>query len=209
MPPSDSEHMCSKPNITSCKGCLNVFCTFCTGVDGQGGQEGWCIDSHFADTCQRHGMADYQEACPNPYSSVLLGCLMAYLLAFSVGMGPLPWVINAEIYPVNIRGLASGVAGTANWVSNAIVSQLFLFLTRAVSASGTFVLFAVIAAGGVVWSHVFVPETKGLSLAEVQALFERRVSRAGGRHQSVQLEPGDAIPLVISTNGRSHQTNES
>eukprot|EP00892_Ulva_mutabilis_P007815 jgi/Ulvmu1/5405/UM022_0200.1 len=207
IPPPDSRQTCSTPNITSCHGCLDALCTFCSSPDGASDNGGWCIKPDFQGTCQQHGMAAYQEACPNPYSSALLGCLMMYLLAFSVGMGPLPWVINAEIYPVDIRGLASGVAGTANWVANAIVSQLFLFLTQAVSASGTFILFSAVAASGVVWSYVFVPETKGLSLADVQTLFERRVTHAQAHALGVQGEIGDTVPLAALPNAAAAEAS--
>lgn len=169
---------CSTANITTCQGCLNQLCTFCTGLDDDGVTESWCIDSELEGICATEGLSAFREACPNPYSGILLGCLMMYLLAFAVGMGPLPWVINSEIYSVEVRGLASGIAGTANWVTNAIVSQLFLFLTQSLSASGTFLIFGAVAGVGAIWSTFFVPETKGLSLADVQALFERRLPRS-------------------------------
>lgn len=186
----DHAWACSSAGITTCEGCLDALCTFCTGLDADGVTAAWCINSESEDACQMTGMPAYREACPNPYSGVLLGCLMLYLLAFAVGMGPLPWVINSEIYPVDIRGLASGLAGTANWVTNAVVTQLFLILTQSLSTSGTFLLFAVVAGLGAMWSRRFVPETKSLSLADVQALFERRVSRER-LLPTAQLEGGD------------------
>lgn len=181
---------CRSSGITSCQGCLDARCVYCTGLDGDGVTGGWCVGSEFEEICATQGLSAYREACPNPYSGVLLGCLMMYLLAFAVGMGPLPWVINSEIYPVDIRGVASGMAGTANWVTNAIVSQLFLFLTQSLSTSGTFLVFGAVAGLGAMWSTFFVPETKGLSLAEVQALFERRLLRSDR-----SLSPGDGADI--------------
>jgi Sugar (and other) transporter len=47
--------------------------------------------------------------------------MLAYLAAFSPGMGPVPWAVNAEIYPLQLRGLANGAATASNWLANAAV----------------------------------------------------------------------------------------
>jgi len=60
-----------------------------------------------------------------------------------------------------VRGFASGAAATANWVANMVVAQTFLALTRALGGSGTFWLYAAVAAAGAVWAHLSLPETKG------------------------------------------------
>lgn len=62
---------------------------------------------------------------------------------------------------MQVRGLANGAAATANWVTNAVVSQLFLGLADLVGASGVFWLLAGIACGGAAWVHVYLPETRG------------------------------------------------
>ncbi len=60
-----------------------------------------------------------------------------------------------------MRGFACGVAATANWLTNALVAQTFLVLTGALGGSGTFWLYAVIAAAGTVWAHFAVVEIQG------------------------------------------------
>lgn len=65
----------------------------------------------------------------------------------------------------------AGIAATANWVSNAVVAQTFLSLTRRLGGSGAFYLYCGIAAAGGLWTHRFLPETNGLSLEQVQQLF--------------------------------------
>ena len=47
--------------------------------------------------------------------------MLAYLAAFSPGMSPVPWAVNAEIYPQQLRGLANGAATASNWLANAAV----------------------------------------------------------------------------------------
>ena len=52
--------------------------------------------------------------------------LCIYLLFFSPGMGPLPWTINAEIYPTWGRSTCTGIATGVNWASNLLVCLTFL-----------------------------------------------------------------------------------
>lgn len=54
--------------------------------------------------------------------------LMMYLLMFSMGMSPVPWVYNSEIYPLRVREFCCSVATSANWLSNFIISLIFPIL---------------------------------------------------------------------------------
>ena len=62
---------------------------------------------------------------------------------------------------MQVRGLANGASATANWLSNALVSQLFLVLADILGPSGVFWLLALIAFLGTIWVYIFLPETKG------------------------------------------------
>ncbi|PRW45452.1 Inositol transporter 1 [Chlorella sorokiniana] len=122
----------------------------------------------------------FLHGCPSRHTWLILCCLVAYLAAFSPGLGPVPWAVNAEIYPLQVRGLATGIAATANWVSNAVVAQTFLTLTQRLGGSGAFYLYCGIAAGGFAWTYRFLPETNGLSLEQVQRLFAGTGGSDGG-----------------------------
>jgi SP family myo-inositol transporter-like MFS transporter 13 len=89
-------------------------------------------------------------------------------------MGTVPWVVNSEIYPLRYRGICGGMASTSNWVSNLIVAQSFLSLTDAIGTSYTFMIFIFITVAAIVFVIVFVPETKGLPIEEVENMLERR-----------------------------------
>ena len=55
--------------------------------------------------CPRRGeqqLHPYTSGCPSHYNWLIIGTLMLYLAAFSPGMGPVPWAVNAEIYPVQV-----------------------------------------------------------------------------------------------------------
>jgi MFS transporter, SP family, solute carrier family 2 (myo-inositol transporter), member 13 len=180
-----------------CAGCLSTGCLFCLDQSVQP-QQGWCLSADTRTQCS--GIVDHVpvlEGCPSPYQHVLVGVIMAYLLAFSIGMGPVPWAVNAEIFPIEIRGLASGISGTANWLTNGVMSQTFLLLVHALRASGAFAVCASIAGLGFLWAAAFLPETKGLSLDEVQRLFWRRTHKG----QPSSSSRAEAIAFVASADG--------
>ncbi|XP_010539903.1 PREDICTED: sugar transporter ERD6-like 6 [Tarenaya hassleriana] len=96
--------------------------------------------------------------------------VVAMVVAFSLGMGPIPWVIMSEILPVNIKGLAGSIATLANWFISWLITMTANLLL-AWSSGGTFMLYAVVCAFTVAFVRLWVPETKGKTLEEIQALF--------------------------------------
>jgi len=88
-------------------------------------------------------------------------CLMGYVASFAISLGPIFWLLIAEIYPLKIRGLAEGTAATFNWASNLIVSLTFLTLVEKLGASSTFLLYAFASVASWLFAYYFVPETKG------------------------------------------------
>ncbi|CAN6935775.1 unnamed protein product [Brassica oleracea] len=96
--------------------------------------------------------------------------VVAMVVSFSLGMGPIPWLIMSEILPVNIKGLAGSIATLANWFFSWLITMTANLLL-AWSSGGTFTLYAVVCAFTVVFVTLWVPETKGKTLEELQALF--------------------------------------
>jgi MFS family permease len=90
--------------------------------------------------------------------------LMLYVGAFAISLGPIFWLMIAEIYPLRIRGQAMGVATTANWASNLVVSSTFLTLTDTFGPSRTFWLYGLLTIAAVIFAYKLVPETKGRTL---------------------------------------------
>jgi MFS transporter, SP family, galactose:H+ symporter len=101
-------------------------------------------------------------------------CLMGYVASFAVSLGPIFWLLIAEIYPLRIRGLAEGTAATFNWASNLIVSLTFLTLVEKLGASSTFLLYALASVASWLFAYWFVPETKGRTLEQIEAFWRAR-----------------------------------
>jgi SP family facilitated glucose transporter-like MFS transporter 8 len=104
-------------------------------------------------------------------TGVRIALVIVFFAFFSLGLGPLPYVVCAEIFPTQLRGALLSVCVLTLWVTSFVVTLLFNALLDALSPAGTFCLFAAVCAAGGVALHVWLPETKGRSLEEVQALF--------------------------------------
>ncbi|KFK44080.1 hypothetical protein AALP_AA1G213400 [Arabis alpina] len=106
----------------------------------------------------------------NILSMVSVVGVVAMVIACSLGMGPIPWLIMSEILPVNIKGLAGSIATLLNWFVSWLVTMTANMLL-AWSSGGTFTLYALVCGFTVVFVSLWVPETKGKTLEEIQALF--------------------------------------
>ena len=101
-------------------------------------------------------------------------CLMGYVASFAISLGPIFWLLIAEIYPSRIRGVAEGTAATFNWASNLIVSLTFLTLVEKLGASSTFLLYAFSSVASWLFAYYFVPEIKGRTLEQIEAFWRVR-----------------------------------
>ncbi|XP_048130999.1 sugar transporter ERD6-like 6 isoform X1 [Rhodamnia argentea] len=106
----------------------------------------------------------------NIFSILSVVGVVAMVVAFSLGIGAIPWIIMSEILPVNIKGLAGSIATLANWLFSWVVTMTAnLLLTW--STGGTFTIYMVVSAFTVVFVSLYVPETKGRTLEEIQRSF--------------------------------------
>ncbi|XP_020293941.1 facilitated trehalose transporter Tret1-like isoform X2 [Pseudomyrmex gracilis] len=97
--------------------------------------------------------------------------LIVYVIGFSLGFGPIPWLMMGEILPARIRGLAASIATGFNWTSCFIVTKTFQDIISLIGAHGAFWMFGLIVAMGFFFVIVSVPETRGRSLEEIEKRF--------------------------------------
>ncbi len=113
-------------------------------------------------------------------SIVAIGSLMTFVASFAISLGPIFWLLNAEIYPLSVRSKAAGIGTMANWTFNFIVSLTFLLLIEALGRSGAFWFYAAVGGLTLIFCWKMVPETKGKRLEDIQAEFQHRVDRRHG-----------------------------
>ncbi len=95
--------------------------------------------------------------------------LSIYVLFYAFTWAPLTWVLVGEIFPLAIRGRASGLASSFNWIGSFLVGLMFPIMTAAFSQAAVFAIFGVVCLVGVLFVTKFVPETRGRTLEEIEA----------------------------------------
>lgn len=114
---------------------------------------------------------------PNTSPMMIVVFLCLFVAFYSFTWAPLTWVIVGEIFPLAIRGRASGLASSLNWIGSWLVGLLFPVMIAHMSQEAVFAVFGVICALGVIFTRFCVPETKGKSLEEIEEQGTNRGSK--------------------------------
>lgn len=115
------------------------------------------------------GLAFYTNATGGYW--VLAGILL-YISFFAISLGPLTFVVVAEIFPTYIRGRAMGVAIFFLWLSVYLVSQTFPMLLESIGSAYTFWIYMLTSVLAFLFIWKMVPETKGKTLEQIQTMWK-------------------------------------
>ncbi|XP_037073146.1 proton myo-inositol cotransporter-like [Pollicipes pollicipes] len=168
--------------VDATAGAVNGSCVPLVSSHNTSAAVGRCADPSVLAT---GGLTWAPDWCPSQYSWLPIMGLCIYLVCFASGMGPMPWTINSEIYPLWARGTGNSIATACNWFFNLIVSLSFLTLTDVMTKHGTFYMYSGLTFLGLGLFYVMVPETKGVSLERIGELF----ARPWGLHAPRRMEP--------------------
>ena len=97
----------------------------------------------------------------------VIACAL-YIVSFSMSLGPVALLINAEIFPLKYRGFAMSIGIVSNFVFNFVVTGLFPISLDKLGGSITFLIFAIICVISLFFVYYIVPETKDVSLEEIE-----------------------------------------
>ncbi|MCB9667348.1 MAG: sugar porter family MFS transporter [Myxococcales bacterium] len=116
------------------------------------------------------GGAFFFQGMIGPFTKYLtVISILVYIMFFALSLGPLGWLILSEVFPLSVRGVGMSLGSLSNWLFNLVVAFTFLKLVHALSPAGAFWLYAAVGSLGLVWGYVFLPETKGKSLEQIEA----------------------------------------
>ena len=105
-----------------------------------------------------------------------LASIVTFAVAYSMGMGPLPWVMTAELFSKEAKATSSSLAASFNWLCSFLVVKFSPTLEAMIGASGSYLMFAALAFLGTGLIGVTVPETRGKTEEEIARHFIRRTS---------------------------------
>ncbi|MEO7215440.1 sugar porter family MFS transporter [Mucilaginibacter sp.] len=102
----------------------------------------------------------------------ILVFILAFISCFAFSFGPVCWVVVGEIFPNAIRGKAMALATLSLWIGNFLVGQLTPVMLEGLGSAWTFWLFALCCSPAFWLTWKLIPETKGLSLENIEAYWK-------------------------------------
>jgi SP family sugar:H+ symporter-like MFS transporter len=96
--------------------------------------------------------------------------VLTFDMGFASTWGPVVWAYQSEIFPLRVRGKATGLSTMSNWLNNAIIAFVAPIITENLNEQ-FYLVFASTAFAMGVFAYFFVPETMGKSLEEMDEIF--------------------------------------
>ena len=100
-------------------------------------------------------------------SLIILISLLVYVAAHAFGQGSVIWVFISEIFPNRVRARGQALGSFTHWTMAAAISWTFPMIAE-ISGGYTFLFYAICMIAQLVWVILIMPETKGISLEEIQ-----------------------------------------
>ncbi|WP_436325932.1 sugar porter family MFS transporter [Brevibacterium sp. FAM 27836] len=104
----------------------------------------------------------------------ILVFVVLFVFSMQGTLGPLVWLMLAEIFPLKIRSFAMGICVFALWLANAAVAQFFPSVVSGLGISNTFFLFAGLGVLALIFIYFMVPETRNKTLEDLEAEFRSK-----------------------------------
>ena len=116
-----------------------------------------------------------------PLAIISIACFIA---SYSAGISAVTFSLVAEIIPLRVRGIGMGMSMFVNWGFSALTAGLFNSYEDVVRPWGAFWMFSVACLVSAIFAAIFIPETRGKSLEEIEQVFTKKVSKQ--RYLSIQ-----------------------
>jgi len=108
-------------------------------------------------------------------------CIFAFIAAHAVGQGAVIWVLISEVFPNRHRAQGQALGSSTHWIFAALLTTFFPTMVAAFAPGYVFAFFACMMVLQLVWVKTMVPETKGISLEDMQHKLGIEPEIAGGR----------------------------
>ncbi|CAG9792837.1 unnamed protein product [Diatraea saccharalis] len=100
--------------------------------------------------------------------------IYAFSFVYTLGAAVVPFVLTAEVFLPEVRGLGNSIVMACMWIMNFMTLIIFNPIVQGIGLGFTFCIFSIICFAGAIYSQFWLPETKGLSADEIQLLFQRK-----------------------------------
>ena len=124
----------------------------------------------------------------NSGQQALIALVCIYIAAFASTWGPIAWVITGEIFPLNIRAKAMSLSVASNWLWNWAIAFATPYLVNVGPGDAglqvkVFFIWGSTCLGCFIFTYFCIPETKGLSLEQIDLLYENSTPLTSVRYR--------------------------
>ena len=131
------------------------------------------------------------------FGGLAIACVVVFIIAFSLGWGPITWSMMSELLPLQVRGLAGAVATFVNWTFAFIITLAYSDYSKAVTPKFAWWSFSFVMLLSIFFVLFFLPETKGRKLEEIESHFREGHIIYNPCKREVQTPTGN---LHVTTN---------
>jgi len=125
-----------------------------------------------------------------------------FIFFFATTWGPCAWVVIGEIFPLPIRSRGVGLSTASNWLWNTIIAVITPYMVgedKGNLRSSVFFIWGGLCTSAFVYAYFLVPETKGLTLEQVDRMFEEVTPR-----QSAKWRPNNTFSSEMGVDNKGH-----
>ena len=129
-------------------------------------------DVHHNISTSALGVMDNSSICNPGLVPLAIISIILFSASYAIGFGPVAFVLVGEMIPLQVRGVGSGIATLVNWTTASVVVGFYLYYAEKVGAHFAWWTFSYFNLAAVIFVLVFVPETKGKTLEEIQHQYQ-------------------------------------
>ncbi|XP_030754387.1 facilitated trehalose transporter Tret1-2 homolog, partial [Sitophilus oryzae] len=98
--------------------------------------------------------------------------LVIFIISYNLGLANMPWVVLSELFPSNVKAIASVITSFSCFFLSFVITMCFPFLSASLGMAGSFWVFAIFLTCGFVFCITLLPETKGKSVLEIKNILD-------------------------------------
>ncbi len=129
-----------------------------------------------------------------------------FVVFFGYSWGPCAWIVIAEIWPISQRPYGIAIGASSNWMNNFIVGQVTPDMLTHLTY-GTYIFFGLFTFMAAAFIWIFFPETKGLTLEEMDVLFGSIGHAAADEERMREINKEVGLDDAVRGNSLSHSIN--
>ncbi|KAG5683149.1 hypothetical protein PVAND_012447 [Polypedilum vanderplanki] len=150
-------------------------------------------------------LVDLNVSETSEYSWIPLSLLLTSALLSHSGIRLLPWILIGEVFPTEVRGIASGLSGGTGYVFGFLANKMFLSMISAFTLPGTFILYSCISFVGCLALFFILPETENRTLQEIEDHFSGKKTLS---HKLIKTSTPVCEPFPKDFNIKTWKSNE-